>query len=268
MCRFLAYLGAPILLERLVTSPCHSLLHQSRHADEGKAELNGDGFGLGWYAEHPEPGNHPGLFRDVRPAWSDENLLSICALLRSPLFFAHVRATTGTPTGRTNCHPFAHGRHLFMHNGQVGDWDRVRRRVEALIPDELYAARAGSTDSEAIFLAALAHGLEHDPVAAIRTTLAETSAAMHAAGTTAPLRFTAALTDGTSLWAFRWASDNCPPSLYWRADAAGLTIVSEPIDGIRAGWREVPRGAVLIGTPGAVRIEAFGETAPLELVPA
>ncbi len=262
MCRFLAYLGEPILLDRLVTSPCHSLLHQSRHADEGKAELNGDGFGLGWYSEHPEPGlNRPGLFRDVRPAWSDENLRSICALLRSPLFFAHVRAATGTPTSRTNCHPFAHGRHLFMHNGQVGDWDRVRRRVEALIPDELYAARAGTTDSEALFLAALARGLEHDPVPAILATLAETQAAMAAVGATAPLRFTAAVSDGESLWAFRWASDGHPPSLYWRTDCFGLTIVSEPIDGLRDGWREVPRGAVLIGTAGLpVRIERFGET--------
>ncbi len=57
---------------------------------------------------------------EIRPAWSDENLTSFCAQVRSPLFFAHVRASTGTPTTRANCHPFAHGRFLFMHNGQVG----------------------------------------------------------------------------------------------------------------------------------------------------
>jgi glutamine amidotransferase len=246
MCRFLAYRGEPILLERLVTAPCHSLIHQSRHASEGKAELNGDGFGLGWYGEREEPG----LFRDVRPAWSDENLGSICALVRSGLFFAHVRAATGTPTGRVNCHPFAHGRFLFMHNGQVGGWDRVRRRVEALIPDELYPARAGSTDSEALFLAALACGLDRDPVGAVLATLGRVRAAMTDAGVDAPLRFTAALTDGRGLWAFRWACDGRPPSLYWQEDARGVTLVSEPIDGQRAGWREVPRGAALVALPG------------------
>ena len=70
----------------------------------------------------------PGLYREVRPAWSDENLQHLCRHIRSPLFFAHVRAATGTPTTRPNCHPFVHGRWMFMHNGQVGDWSLIRRR--------------------------------------------------------------------------------------------------------------------------------------------
>lgn len=258
MCRFLAYRGRPILLEQLVTAPSHSLIHQSRHADEGKTELNGDGFGLGWYGERAEPG----LFRDVRPAWSDENLQSICALVRSPLFFAHVRAATGTPIGRVNCHPFSHGRFLFMHNGQVGGWDRVRRGVEALIPDELYRDRAGSTDSEALFLAALARGLDADPVAAVLATLREVRAAMAAAGADAPLRFTATLSDGQGVWAFRWACDGRPPSLYWQENERGLTLVSEPIDGQRAGWQEVPRGHALVARPGK-RAQLQAMDAPL-----
>ena len=39
------------------------------------------------------------------------------------------------PRGRTAI-PFAYGRWLFMHNGQIGDWSLIRRRVEALIPDD------------------------------------------------------------------------------------------------------------------------------------
>src|SRR3712207_8568576 len=91
--------------------------------------------------------------------------LPIC----SRIFFAHVRASTGTSTTRANCHPFAHGRHLFMHNGQIGGYARIKRRLEATIPDALYDARLGTTDSEAIFLAALANGLEENPVAAMRS---------------------------------------------------------------------------------------------------
>ncbi len=253
MCRFLAHQGEPILLETLVTAPCHSLIHQSLHAAEGKTETNGDGFGLGWYGER----DTPGLYRDVRPAWSDENLRSLAAQIRSHTFFAHVRASTGTATSRANCHPFAHGRFLFMHNGQVGGWNQVRRRVEALIPDALYAVRTGTTDSEAIFLAAMAHGLEHDPVAAVRQTLTEVKAAMRAAGVDEALRFTATLTDGDTIWAFRWACDARPATLYFKQDASGLRLVSEPIDGQRAGWTEVPRGFTLISRRGGpVQLEA------------
>ena len=92
MCRFLAYLGEPVFLNELVCAPTHSLVHQSLHAAEAKTETNGDGFGIGWYGEHVEPG----LYRDICPAWSDENLVNLCRQVRARTFFAHVRAATGT----------------------------------------------------------------------------------------------------------------------------------------------------------------------------
>jgi glutamine amidotransferase len=246
MCRFLAYRGEPIFLSDLVCAPAHSLVHQSLHAAEAKTGTNGDGFGLGWYGERPEPG----LYREIRPAWSDENLRSLCAQVRSGLFFAHVRASTGTATSRANCHPFAQGRHLFMHNGQIGGYRRIKRRLEALIPDELYDVRAGTTDSEAIFLLALANGLSEEPVAAMARTLGRIRALMAEAAVAEPLRFTAAFADGTGLWAYRWASDGAPPTLYYREGEGHLLVVSEPIDDRHRGWREVPKGCMLIARPG------------------
>jgi glutamine amidotransferase len=251
MCRFLAYQGEPILMDTLVCAPCHSLVHQSLHANQGKTETNGDGFGLGWYGERAVPG----LYREVRPAWSDENLRSLASQVRSSLFFAHVRAATGTATTRANCHPFSAGRMMFMHNGQVGEWSRIRRQVEAMIPDSLYDQRTGTTDSEAIFLAALARGLEQDPVAALGATLGDVRAIMDRAGIRTALRFTAAVTDGERLWAFRWASDDRPATLYWRQDTRGLVVVSEPIDDAAGGWNVVPPGHTLIaGNPGDIRL--------------
>lgn len=246
MCRFLCYRGDAILLEALVAAPAHSLIDQSLHAREGKTATNGDGFGVGWYGERQEPG----LYREVHPAWSDENLRSICAQVRSRLFFAHIRAATGTATTRANCHPFSAGRFMFMHNGQVGGWAALRRRVEALIPDALYELRQGSTDSEAILLVALADGLKDDPAAAIGRTLGRLHAMMLEMGVTAALRFTAALTDGASIWAFRWASDDRPPTLYWREDARGLIVVSEPIDTETADWHAIPAGHYVVAVPG------------------
>jgi glutamine amidotransferase len=248
MCRFLAYHGEPILIETLVASPSHSLIKQSQHAAEGKTETNGDGFGVGWYGERADPG----LYRELRPAWSDENLWSICAQVRSKLFFAHVRAATGTATTRANCHPFALGRFMFMHNGQIGGYRTIRRRIEALVPDELYSERSGTTDTEAIFLAAAARGLRDDPVAAVSETLGLVLEEMRRGGVTTALRFTAALTDGNGIWAFRWASDTAPPTLYYRQEASGLVVVSEPIDDQREDWHEVPAGHALVAAHGKV----------------
>ena len=195
MCRWIAYRGETVALERYVTEPAHSLVVQSLRAKESVGATNGDGFGLGWYGDRDEPG----LYREVRPAWSDENLKHLCRHIRSSMFFAHVRAATGTPTTRPNCHPFVHGKWMFMHNGQVGDWSLIRRRVEELIPDEFYKSRAGTTDSEAMFLAILGAGADADPIAATMRTLTTLTELVSTSGTTEPLRFTAALADGENL---------------------------------------------------------------------
>ncbi|NKC31056.1 class II glutamine amidotransferase [Falsiroseomonas selenitidurans] len=255
MCRFLAYLGTPIFLSDLVCAPAHSLIHQSMHADEGKTPTNGDGFGLGWYGEREEPG----LYREIRPAWSDENLRSLCAQVRSRLFFAHVRASTGTATTRANCHPFGLGRQMFMHNGQVGDYPRIKRRMEAMIPDGLYEHRLGTGDTEAIFLAAMADGLAEEPVGAMGRTLGRVMGLMRDAGSSQPLRFAAAHSDGTALTCFRWASDDRPPSLYWRRVADSVLVVSEPVDERSAGWQKLAPNHVLVARPGAaVEVRPFG----------
>lgn len=257
MCRFLAYRGEPVFLADLICAPAHSLVHQSLHAIEAKTGTNGDGFGIGWYGERAEPG----IYREVRPAWSDENLRSLCDQVRSRLFFAHVRASTGTSTTRANCHPFAHGRHLFMHNGQIGGYNRIKRRLEALIPDDLYESRLGTTDSEAIFLAALAHGLKDEPVAAMARVLKKIRGLMNEAGIPEALRFTAAVTDGENLWAYRWACDDMPPTLYFRQDRSGLLVVSEPIDDKERGWREVPKGCALVArADGSVEVQCLNTT--------
>ncbi len=238
MCRWIAYLGQPMFLEDFVTAPRQSLVVQSRSSKEARNAVNGDGFGLGWFGDR----DTPGVFRDVRPAWSDENLLSLAHQIRSRLFFAHVRASTGTATSRANCHPFAIGRWMFMHNGKVGGWDKIRRRVEAHIPDALFAHRQGSTDSEAIFLLMLAHGLDADPEGATAKTLGLIEREMREAGVEEPLRFTAAFSDGRGVKAVRYASNGTPETLYTRKrrDNSGRLLVSEPLDDGRDDWEAVP----------------------------
>jgi predicted glutamine amidotransferase len=244
MCRWLAYLGDPIFLECLISTPKHSLLMQSMRCKESHVMTNGDGFGLAWYDQKQEPG----LYREILPAWSNENLKSLAQQIKSPLFFAHVRAATGTPTIRPNCHPFVVGGWTFMHNGQVDHYDRIRRRVEMQIPDALYAHRYGSTDSEALFLMMLADGLETDPLGAASRVIGFLEEALDSLGLPISIRFTAALTDGKRIYAIRYSSDHITPTLYFRKCGKGITIVSEPLDDDDNGgeWIKVPEKTALI----------------------
>ena len=242
MCRWIAYRGETISLEQYVTAPAHSLVVQSQRALESTASTNGDGFGMGWYGEHPEPG----LYREVRPAWSDENLRYLCRHIRSHLYFAHVRASTGTPVMRPNCHPFACGRWLFMHNGVIGHWSRLRRKVESLIPDQVYGSRIGTTDSEAVFLAIMGAGGDRDPVGATTHVLATLTDMVSTKDYQEPLRFTAALANGRDLYAFRYSANDQANSLYYRESAGNVVVVSEPLDDQRAHWKPVPPGYVVI----------------------
>lgn len=256
MCRWAAYLGPETYLEDIISSPCHSLVTQSHDAQEAITRTNGDGFGVAWYGHHEEPG----LYRDILPAWSDQNLRSLARQIRAPLFLAHVRASTGGLTSRSNCHPFVSGRWSFMHNGQIGSFDRIRRKLESHLSDGIYEQKHGATDSELIFLLMLEYGLEHDPVSAMNRMVATVIETAICAGVPPFLRLTAALSDGERLYAIRYATDAHAPTLYTAtlAPSAGICVVSEPLDGVIGNWMAVPANSfVTVSRQGRILIEAF-----------
>jgi predicted glutamine amidotransferase len=123
----------PVLIEELLFKPPHGLIDQSLHSRMGVETTNGDGFGLGWYGM----GDGPALYHSVAPAWGDPNLRELAAHIESPLFVAHVRATTGTAIQQTNCHPFRHGRWLFVHNGVIAGFPVLRRDLMLAIDPSL-----------------------------------------------------------------------------------------------------------------------------------
>jgi glutamine amidotransferase len=257
MCRLAAYLGPAVPIAHVVVDPAHSLLEQSQHANEAKLAVQGDGFGFAWYAE----GAGPGLYRDVLPAWSDGNLLSLCKMIRSPLFLAHVRASTTGETTRLNCHPFAHRSWSFMHNGQVPDIDCIRRTLESMLPDDLYLARRGTTDSELLFLLLLAHGLEDNVAEAVQAVVAllqEHSCYGH--GCDEAVRLTCVMSDGDAIYAFRHSSDARAPSLYVAETAeGGWILASEPLDAETLVWTAIAPDSLLTLSRDGVR------RTPLEL---
>jgi glutamine amidotransferase len=222
----------------------HSIVNQSLAATQSAWTTNGDGFGVAWYTQRTTPG----LFKDVLPAWNDANLRSLAAHIRTSLFFAHVRATTGTAINRSNCHPFIWKNWTFMHNGQIGNWHACRKEVEDLIDHLHYPHREGTTDSEALFLVALSNGLVQDPINAIQTTLRDVTRIMDKNKADEPMRISCALTNGKDMWAFRYSSDDHSPSMYYgsphtRASQGGAhpitTIASEPSDSAAEHWFKV-----------------------------
>ena len=118
MCRWMAWFGQPVLIEEVLFKTPHGIVDQSLHSRMGAETTNGDGFGLGWYGT----GEGPGVYHSVEPAWGDANLRELAAHIESPLFLTHVRAAIGSPVQETNCHPFRHGKWLFVHNGYIADF--------------------------------------------------------------------------------------------------------------------------------------------------
>lgn len=255
MCRWAAYVGRPVFLEELISRPGHSLIAQSHQASECKTAINADGVGIAWYDRRPEPGR----YRDVYPAWSDPNLQSLAAQVQARLFLCHVRASTGTATSRNNCHPFVSGRWSFMHNGQVGGFERFRRRADMLVPDHLYGHRMGATDSEVLFLLALAEGLDSDPRAALARACATLIGLSAEHGDAPHLRMTAAFSDGERLYAVRYSTDAVTPTLYHRWDDSwgGRAVVSEPLEEAQDGWCAIPPGSFCLFEGDRAEVSAF-----------
>jgi glutamine amidotransferase len=149
MCRLLAYMGSPIIIDKLLYQPKNSLINQSINAREIEEPLNGDGFGMGWYVA--EVNFEPVTFVSVNPAWSNRNLRNLAPKIRTECFIAHVRAASVGEVSEANCHPFQYGNLLMMHNGGVENFSRIKRAIREPLTDELYNWIKGQTDSEHIF---------------------------------------------------------------------------------------------------------------------
>jgi glutamine amidotransferase len=272
MCRWMAWLGQPVLIEELLFKTQHGIVDQSLHARMGAEPTNGDGFGLGWYGA----GDGPAVYRSVAPAWGDANLRELSAHVESPLFMAHVRAAIGSPVQQTNCHPFRRGDLLFVHNGYLAGFHELRRDLMLAIDPQLFGDVQGSTDTEVVFNLALTFGLERDPIAALERTvgLIEETADRH--GVTGAVQASFGVSDGESLWAVRYATDGPARSLFASADPDSIRrlhpenprfqrlspddrlIVSEPFSDLPGLWQEIPqRTAVTVQRGGVLEERPF-----------
>jgi predicted glutamine amidotransferase len=276
MCRWLAYSGSSMRIEELLYKPQHSLIVQSLHSQLGAETTNGDGFGIGWYGI----GDTPGVFHSVEPAWNDRNLHELSAHIETPILFAHIRASSGAPVQQSNCHPFRHGRWLWMHNGLIGDFHAVKRDLALAVDPSLYPLIEGSTDSELFFYLALTFGLESDPPAAVEAAVGLIEDVGRRRGVDEPIQMTVATTNGTDVWAFRYSSRRQSRSLFYSTDVVSLRalhpeleilrnvsdesrlIVSEPLRDLPGAWNEVPESSWGVVRAGQDDLRPFTPRAP------
>jgi glutamine amidotransferase len=281
MCRWLAYSGSPISISDLLYRPQHSLIDQSLHSKLGAETTNGDGFGVGWYSGEETPG----IYRSIEPAWNDRNLQDLAAHIRSPLVFAHIRAAIGSAVQATNCHPFRHGRWLFMHNGFIDGFGEVKRDLVLAVDPSLYPSIEGSSDTEVFFHLALTFGLKDDPPAAVASAVGLIEEVGRKHGVEHPIQMTVATTDGTSVWAFRYSSQRESRSLFYSTNVPTLRelhpeveilatvsdesrlIVSEPLRDLPGAWNEVPESSYGVVQPGEDELRPFEPKAPANAVP-
>ena len=262
MCRWLAYYGKPIRMDKVLYQGQYSLIDQSLKSRLGAEPTNGDGFGIGWYSPAGDPGE-------------------ISGHVESHLFFAHVRATTGTPVQETNCHPFHYGKWLWMHNGLLGDWLTVKRDLVLQVSPELFPLIEGTTDSEVLFFLALTLGLEEDPPGAVERTIGLVEEIGRRHGVEYPFQGTIATTNGERIWAFRYSSEGKSRSLYFSTsydtlkalypddprladfDEESRIVVSEPLGDVAGVWNPVPEASWGVVQPGPDELSTFRPAAPV-----
>lgn len=272
MCRFVAYLGSPILADDLLYKPRYSLISaQSINAGEMSAQVNGDGFGIGWYAPDLDP--EPCVFRSIKPAWSDQNLRNLSKKIQAPSMFAHIRAASpGMPVEEYNSHPFTSGQLMFMHNGMIGGFKEIRRSLLRRLNDGAYDAISGSTDSEHMFGLILNH--IENPLAdlsceelmlATEKGLHDLSEILLEAEVKQHSYINVCLTNGKSLIAVRYTTNHSvqPASMYYmygkeyhcrgehctmepsNGKPSTIVVASEPFTSKRSEWMKVERNSIL-----------------------
>lgn len=284
LCRFIFYRGESISLSSLITEPKNSLIHQSFDSHERREPLNGDGFGVAWYPREGEVA--PGLFRSMTPAWNNVNLASLASVVSSHCILAHVRAATQPDSvSEANCHPFVFGQLAFMHNGELGGFQELRRDLLGTLSDASFQSIRGRTDSEHLFavfldqLGASAWPASADELgrALVRTFREALGLARLHKQEGQESYLNVAITNGSSAVVSRFTTkaDYDGESLYWihgsrcvcecgtcrmerAGNGAGAVVVSSERLDQDSGWSPVPRNhMVLLAADGTTAVRSI-----------
>jgi glutamine amidotransferase len=223
MCRVLAYLGPPVLVDDLLYRPDSSLVRQS--VDPKLLHmLNLGGFGMmAWDPSSHEP-SVPYSYRSTNVPVFDSNLKGLALKLRAHCLLAHVRGVayhSRVSIGDHNLHPFRYEgfRLALAHNGDLHRFGEMKYDLVEHIHPAIRLQIRGTTDSEWMY--ALLMSQVEDPTADLDTlaiahglekmlTIVRKVRARHAIRTSSPVNLF--LCDGNSLVGVRFTFDfGCYP---------------------------------------------------------
>src|SRR3984893_14785839 len=139
MARLFGIIGnRPDLAARVLASEAEALRARSKGTPLG--------WGLGFYQ-----GGEVLMRRrpiDERP---EIDVAKVAADVRADLVVGHVRLATVGALRTENTHPFRSRQWLFAQTGTVSEFEQVRERLVASVPDFLRSGIRGDTDAEVVF---------------------------------------------------------------------------------------------------------------------
>ena len=214
MCRFVSYIGKPILADELIIKPKNSLMNQSHNALESEMTVNGDGFGIGWYNHQIR--KEPALFRSIRPAWNDENLKYNASMIKTHCLLAHVRAATHGGVSIENCHPYQYKEFLMMQNGGIKNFLKIKRKLINRLDEDIFQWVYGDSDTQytlALFLTIVKEHKKNDIplrldelISCLSQTFGEIEEMKKAANLSCPSLYNLVLTNGKAMIATRYST--------------------------------------------------------------
>jgi predicted glutamine amidotransferase len=181
---------------------------------------------------------------------------------------------------QTNCHPFRHGRWLFVHNGFIGAFAAIECDLVLTTDESLYPEIEGRTDIEVLFNLAPVLGPENDPPDAVSRALGLVEMSGERRGVNRPFQGTIATSAGERLWAFRYSTERKSRSLFFSREIRTLRalhtdrqilkdlsddariIVSESIGDLPGAWTEVPEASYGVVGDGEDRLLPFKAKLP------
>jgi glutamine amidotransferase len=139
MARLFGIIGnRPDLAARVLASEAEPLRARSKGAPLG--------WGLGFYQAGEVLMRRRPI--DERP---DIDIAKLAGDVRADLVVGHVRQATIGALRTENTHPFRYRQWLFAQTGTVSEFDQVRERLIASVPDFLRSGIRGDTDAEVVF---------------------------------------------------------------------------------------------------------------------
>jgi predicted glutamine amidotransferase len=155
MCRALAYLGRPVLLDHLLFQPDSALVRQTT-MPRMLHMLNLAGFGLrAWAPDSHEPDKPFAYGSPFLPVF-DRNLKNLAEKIVATCVLGHVRGvaySSAVEISPQNVHPFQFPETslALAHNGDLARFSEMKPLLARHLHPELAACIRGTTDSEWIY---------------------------------------------------------------------------------------------------------------------